>query len=518
MQRKTVRRVSKVLLTWLVVFMLTLDTASACHPFRYWAGRCRVAQPVYCGPTVVQCYPEACCPTVSPCEAVVSDCCEGAPADMGEAAESTHESMRPLTEPAPPTEVTPADQPPTLSTMDDIPDAPDFPLDTLTAPAEADEPLAPLDSIDIIDPDQEGPSSESSPNDLDRLPDTLPDNALTVPEIEPAAEARPADDLGDLFADPATEEPAAEAQPADDLGDLFADPATEEPATSEQPADDGLGDLFGEPATDEPATPEQPADDGLGDLFGEPATQEPATQEPPADGLNDLFQDDSAEAQEADGSGNLMEDIPAATDSIDDLFGDPADSGASDASDAATPDATDADGFDDLFGDPSADTTQPTSDEFDNMFGATPDGPAAPRVVDGSSDPLNEPSNDPPESQSDESSLDTDLDDLFGQVAPRADRSITASANLVRHAVGLAATAVAYSSPQMPIRSWTDNTGTFHTRGRLVVVGDDYVRLLKENGRYATVPMRRLSQENLTYVQQNAHGLSGQPIAQIAGR
>ena len=93
-----------------------------------------------------------------------------------------------------------------------------------------------------------------------------------------------------------------------------------------------------------------------------------------------------------------------------------------------------------------------------------------------------------------------------------------AGASLVRHAVGLAVTAVAQPSPQMSMRSWTDNTGTFHTGGRLVVVGDNYIRLLKENGRFATVPMRRLSPENLTYVQQNAQGLSGRPVAQIAGR
>ncbi len=70
----------------------------------------------------------------------------------------------------------------------------------------------------------------------------------------------------------------------------------------------------------------------------------------------------------------------------------------------------------------------------------------------------------------------------------------------------------------LPTRNWTDNTGTFHTAARLMWVGEDSVRLLKDTGRFATVPFRRLSQEDLAYVQQHAQMLSGHPFVQLTGR
>ncbi len=56
--------------------------------------------------------------------------------------------------------------------------------------------------------------------------------------------------------------------------------------------------------------------------------------------------------------------------------------------------------------------------------------------------------------------------------------------------------------PGTEVRKWRDNTGTFEVTGRLVVVMPDKVRLLKDNGRFTTVPMRRLSNEDRQYVEQ----------------
>jgi hypothetical protein len=53
----------------------------------------------------------------------------------------------------------------------------------------------------------------------------------------------------------------------------------------------------------------------------------------------------------------------------------------------------------------------------------------------------------------------------------------------------------------LPARKWVDDTGNYTVFGRLVVIGDDHVRLLKKNGRYCTVPMGRLSQADREYVQ-----------------
>ncbi len=67
-----------------------------------------------------------------------------------------------------------------------------------------------------------------------------------------------------------------------------------------------------------------------------------------------------------------------------------------------------------------------------------------------------------------------------------------------------------------PVRTWRDNTGTFEVTGRLVVVMPDKVRLLKENGRFTTVPMRRLSDTDRQYVEQTVAKKNGQPAKFIS--
>jgi SLA1 homology domain 1, SHD1 len=54
------------------------------------------------------------------------------------------------------------------------------------------------------------------------------------------------------------------------------------------------------------------------------------------------------------------------------------------------------------------------------------------------------------------------------------------------------------------MRQWTDNTGNFSCRGRLVRFYDGQVRLLKSNGRTATVPLARLSTGDLEFVNRQA--------------
>jgi hypothetical protein len=64
-------------------------------------------------------------------------------------------------------------------------------------------------------------------------------------------------------------------------------------------------------------------------------------------------------------------------------------------------------------------------------------------------------------------------------------------------------------APRMPsMRMWLDNTGRFQTRARLAEILDGKVRLYKDNGRYSTVPLRRLSEVDLAYVreQTDIHG------------
>jgi hypothetical protein len=55
-----------------------------------------------------------------------------------------------------------------------------------------------------------------------------------------------------------------------------------------------------------------------------------------------------------------------------------------------------------------------------------------------------------------------------------------------------------------PMRLWTDNTGKFQVRARLLVILDGKVRLLKDTGRTTTVPFNRLSKGDLAFVHHQA--------------
>ena len=51
-----------------------------------------------------------------------------------------------------------------------------------------------------------------------------------------------------------------------------------------------------------------------------------------------------------------------------------------------------------------------------------------------------------------------------------------------------------------PLRLWTDNTGRYSCRGRLVAVSANHVRIVKSNGRTTTVPLTRLRRADLGFV------------------
>jgi hypothetical protein len=55
---------------------------------------------------------------------------------------------------------------------------------------------------------------------------------------------------------------------------------------------------------------------------------------------------------------------------------------------------------------------------------------------------------------------------------------------------------------RLPVRQWVDNSGTFRVKGRLILILDGKVRLLKETGRTTTVPLNRLSDADRQYVEQ----------------
>lgn len=88
--------------------------------------------------------------------------------------------------------------------------------------------------------------------------------------------------------------------------------------------------------------------------------------------------------------------------------------------------------------------------------------------------------------------LEAEADKLF---AEPASASTAADEQVVERQVG-------ESDPAGAVRLWTDNTGKYQVRARLVAVTATHVRLLKENGKFTTVPYGRLSQSDLAFVRQ----------------
>jgi len=170
-----------------------------------------------------------------------------------------------------------------------------------------------------------------------------------------------------------------------------------------------------------------------------PAEEKPAEEKPAS--ADDLFGDPDAPAAKP------AEEKPAEPAPADDLFGEP------EAPAAEKP--ADAPAADDLFGEPETPAAQPApaaapADSADDLFG-TPEAeaPAAP--------PAETPKAD----------SGSDADDLFKDSS---------------------------------YRNWKDNTGNYAVHAKLIVIYDDSVRLLKENGKTTSVSFRRLSESDRQYV------------------
>ena len=75
-----------------------------------------------------------------------------------------------------------------------------------------------------------------------------------------------------------------------------------------------------------------------------------------------------------------------------------------------------------------------------------------------------------------------------------------------------AATAAVVENDAM--RLWHDDSGEFEVRAKLVLMLDGKVRLLKDTGKYTTVPLDRLSPPDMTYVRQHASAMLAKLTAQ----
>ena len=332
--------------------------------------------------------------------------------------------------------------------------------------------------------DTNEPSPFDAPQDDDAQKDTQNDAGRDESTESDA-------DVDDLFFG---NEPSDEDQPMDAVAD-------QDDANQDAAGDGGLDDLFSDPPATQPADPvaeDQPpiADDApLDDLFGSPEPQQPA--DPPAadDAMDDLFGGGDADPMPAD---PMPADPEPADDAgaLDDLFG-----GGDDVSDEP------ADGaLDDLFGsEPAADapSDDAASGAMDDLFGGDSGDTASDAAGDGALDDLfGEPAADPAaDAEPAEESIDDTLDDLFNyHPATDAPREVIEMPTPAASNVASRLTATADPLAGEAIRTWTDNTGTFRTEGRLVELNADAIRIAKTNGRFCTVPMERLSEADARYV------------------
>ncbi len=226
---------------------------------------------------------------------------------------------------------------------------------------------------------------------------------------------------------------------------------TKTPEKAKSAPDDDLDDLFSDPDKDAGAAPVEPA-----------AKTAVATNIEPAAGLDD------------------SEDL--ATDTGDDMP-------ALDEKDSAKPAG---DEFDDLFEEESNPGAGSAAQENAPVEQLTADDPAPADAVD-----AEEPAE---QSAADEESMS----DETAQATPSTPTDANGS-----NTVGAEARDQAASSE---MRVWTDSTGNFTVRARLVVVFDGHVRLQKETGRFTTVPLERLSKPDLAFVESHVVSIASTSV------
>ncbi len=376
-----------------------------------------------------------------------------------------------------------------------IPYAPaqSIPLDML-APQIPPAPMdmgAPLNMGDPMDTESAVPMEPTPPTTNEIQPATPAAPSV----IEKNAEESPSDTPEKMPAAPNQELPATPADPSGSGETAPATPPADIPfgnATEPAPSDNLFGepemkpvdpapaaaDPFGAPA--EPAlTDPAPAAPAGNDLFGTP----PAEPMPAAPAGDDLFGTPPAEPMPAAPAGDDPFGAPALP-ANDNLFGEPP--AAAPADNLFDTPATDAaPSNDNLFGEPEPASPAPPSN-VDDLFGT----PASLEPSEPGADVIGQPTS--------VEATGNDLNDLFGTPAiPEQEQPAVSSE----------------PAPEVDFfkstRTWHDNTGLFQIDAKLVAIFSDSVRLIKENGKFCTLPVRRLSEDDKRFVEHVAQLLPG---------
>ncbi len=379
----------------------------------------------------------------------------------------------------------------------------------MAVPKDMGTPMpVPKDSDHAESPTPEAPAAPSVLDNLEPSPSDTTEKTEAAP-----ADATTADPFG-------SPEPSLATPSADSPFGNAAEPAPADPTPNES--------LFGEPemkpadiapATDDPfAAPVEPAAEA--EVPAEPAPVAPtenlfdAAPTTPTENLFDaapttptenLFDaapttptDNLFDAAPTAPAQDLFDNAPAeAAPAGDDPFGAPALPSGDNLFDA--PAADPAPAADDLFGEPEPAAPAPPTN-VDDLFGT-------PSAANGSNDAENglgtaasleatEPVADIFGQPTSTEAVSNDLNDLFGiptvteeEQAPLVDEPAVSQPE---------------AAPAKDIfkstRTWHDNTGLFQIDAKLVVIFSDSVRLLKENGKFCTLPIRRLSDADKQFV------------------
>ncbi len=215
-----------------------------------------------------------------------------------------------------------------------------------------------------------------------------------------------------------------------------------------------------------PAPPPLPSTERAEPAPLPPAAEPPTRQPVPEPPLPDMPEEAPPAPVEE------MPETPAKPDEVEDLFKD---------TDTKKPDAAPAEK-------PAEEPAKPADkpDEIEDLFKETDEKKAA--NVEQLPEPMDKAS-------------DSEVEDLFSDPSDKASKSASVAPSPATAPQAPAATRPATIEMQSPMRTWTDNTGKYHVRARLVIVGERYVRLLKDTGKYTTVRMERLSGSDLAFVQ-----------------
>jgi len=249
-------------------------------------------------------------------------------------------------------------------------------------------------------------------------------------------------------------------------------PLTEAPAPDVSQAPESVLSV---PSHVDPPRPEAPV--AAAPLTQPPAAPQPPVQHPDTNVAAQLPSAESSAAESAETQPPAEPESPAEPDQV-------AEQGANAASppaDASVPAATASPAAPaSPVATPAAPNSTGQPSDLDNLF----DEPAeAAKPAAGPADAKSEDAKPAAAPKG-----DTSLDDLFNDASRPSDTSAPIAGGLNSH----------------QLRLWTDVTGHYRCRGRLVRIGTTQVRILKQNGHTTTVARDRLSRQDMAFVRSEA--------------